>query len=161
MATNSLLRLSICALLPGAALAQEPAAEHWDVRAAVYGFFPDIAGTTRFPVQDGEIDIEAHDLIDNTELAGMASIEAQKGRIGLFADAIYMNVGDELVGATTLAQGAIPLPPGVTADAALDIEASVWSVADSGRVNASITGRFPCSKVQAARNARGRTFFIG
>jgi hypothetical protein len=45
-----------------------------------------------------------------------------------------MDVGDEIVGSPTLGQGTVPLPPGVTADAALDIEASVFTIAANFRV---------------------------
>jgi hypothetical protein len=64
----------------------------------------------------------------------MGAVEAQKDRWGLFADAIYMDVGDELVASTTLAKGSVPLPPGATADAELGIEATVFSVAANRRV---------------------------
>jgi hypothetical protein len=121
--------------LPGIAAAQAPAeSQEWDVRAAVYGYFPDIGGTTRFPVPGGEFEIQSDDLVHNTELAGMVAVEAQKGRIGLFADAIYMDVGDEIENSPTLGQGSMPLPPGITADAALDVQATVFMIAANFRV---------------------------
>ena len=122
-------------LLPGVVAAQAPSdSKEWDVRAAVYGYFPDIGGDTRFPAPGGEIDIQSDDLMSNTELAGMAAVEAQKGRVGFFADAMYMDVGDEIVGSRTLGQGTVALPPGITADAALDVEATVFTIAANFRV---------------------------
>jgi hypothetical protein len=135
MKTQTLSKAIALVLLPGVVAAQAPTdSQKWDVRAAVYGYFPDIGGTTRFPVPGGEFEIQSDDLVHNTELAGMAAVEAQKGRVGLFADAIYMDVGDEIVGSTTLGQGTLPLPPGITADAALDVEATVFTIAANFRV---------------------------
>jgi hypothetical protein len=136
MKTPTLSKAIALVLLPGVAAAQAPSdSQEWDVRAAVYGYFPDIGGHTRFAAPaGGEIDIDNDDLVRNTERAGMAAVEAQKGRIGLFADVIYMDVGDELAGSPTLGQGALPLPPGVTADASLDIEATVFTIAANFRV---------------------------
>jgi hypothetical protein len=137
MQTKSLKQLIAAALLPSVSLAQAPSDrdEGWDVRAAVYGFFPSIGGTTRYAAPGGgEIDIDADDLVRNAELAGMAAVEAQKRRWGLFADAIYMDVGDDLSGSTTLAQGNAPLPPGITGDASLDVEATVFTIAANLRL---------------------------
>ena len=134
--TKALKHLGMSLLLPGIALAQQPDEESdWDVRAAVYGYFPNIGGTTRHAAPGGgEIDIDAEDLVRNTHAAFMSAVEAQKGKWGLFADAIYMNVGDEINGSTTLAKGSIPLPPGITADASLDVEATVLTIAANLRV---------------------------
>lgn len=135
MKTQSLKKLGLCLLVPGVALADGSTDENWQVRAAVYGYLPDISGTTQFAGLNGtELTIDADDLVDNTDTAFMTSIEAQKGRVGLFADLIYMDVGNSLAGSTTLAQGNVPLPPGVTADAALGIEASAFEVAANFRL---------------------------
>jgi hypothetical protein len=131
-----LLSYAIASLLvPAIAAAQTPDKKQWDVRAAVYGYFPYIGGHARLAVPGGgEIDIQSDDLVRNTEVAGMVAIEAQRGRVGLFADEIYMNVSDEIADSPKLGQGTVPLLPGVTADAALDIEASVFTVAANFRV---------------------------
>jgi len=118
-------------LLPGIGAAQES----WEGRVAIYGYFPDIGGEVRHAAPGGgELEIAADDLIHNTEIAFMTSVEAQKGRIGVFGDLVYMNVGDEIQGSPTLGKGAIPLPPGITADAAADIEAAVLTVAANFRL---------------------------
>src|SRR5262245_30174205 len=101
--------------------------DDWQFRASVYGFFPSIGGSTSFPAGSGsEIDVSAEDLIENTKFAGMASFEAQRNRWGMFVDAIYMDVGDSVSGTQSLGAGQVQLPPGVTADASLDIEA--WAL---------------------------------
>jgi hypothetical protein len=118
-------------LLPGIGAAQEG----WEGRVAIYGYFPDIGGQARHAAPGGgEFEIEADDLIRNTELAFMTSVEAQKGRVGLFGDLIYMDIGDEIAGSPTLAQGTVPLPPGITADASAQVEAAVLTMAANFRI---------------------------
>ncbi|HKY89668.1 MAG TPA: hypothetical protein VJM11_01460, partial [Nevskiaceae bacterium] len=110
----------------------------WNFRAVGYAYIPDIAGTARFPAGDTtDIAISAHDLIDHTHAAGMAAFEAQKGRFGGFVDLIYMNVGDSIHDSPTIGKGSVPLPPGVTADAKLDVEATVLTLGAAYRLVAA------------------------
>jgi hypothetical protein len=131
MKSRTLSQAIALALLPGLAAAQEG----WEGSAAIYGFFPDISARARHAVPGGgEIVIDANDLIRNTELAFFTSVEARKGRVGLFGDLIYMDVGDELAGSTTLGQGTIALPPGITADTSAQVEAAVLTLAGTFRL---------------------------
>ena len=134
---STALRIAILGALLSGLAAGKANAEDWEFRATVYGYFPSIGGTTRFPAPGADIDIDNDELIENTELAAMGSFEVQKDRFGAFTDVIYMDVGDSIEDSTTLGDGAIPLPPGVTADASLDIQASAWTIAASYRVVAS------------------------
>src|SRR5262245_61030665 len=111
-------------LLLGVTAAQA-ADDDWQFRASLYGYIPNIGGETNFPAGGSEIDISAEDLIDNAKLVGMASFEAQRQSWGLFVDAIYMDIGDSVSDSPSLGAGAIALPPGITADASLDIKAWV------------------------------------
>jgi hypothetical protein len=106
----------------------------WNFRAIGYAYVPDITGSARFPAGDtADIAISAQDLIDNTHAAGMAAFEAQRGRFGGFVDLIYMNVGDSIHDSPTIGAGSVPLPPGITADAKLDVKATVLTVGASYR----------------------------
>ena len=94
-------------------------AQDWQLRSTTYGFFPSVGGSARFPTGATQtIDVDAEDLIENTEFASMSALEAQRGRWGVFADAIYLHVGDE-------AQAPVA--------AALDIEAVAFTLAASFR----------------------------
>lgn len=128
-------------LLLGVTAAQG-ADEDWQFRASIYGYFPSIGGETNFPAGGGEIDIAAEDLIENARFVGMASFEAQHERWGAFVDAIYMNVGDSVSGTTSLGAGQVSLPPGITADASLDIKAWVVTTAASYRAIATSQSTF-------------------
>ena len=113
--------------------AVQAADDDWQFRASLYGYIPDIGGETNFAAGGSEIDISAGDLIDNAKLAGMASFEAQRGRWGAFIDVIYMDIGDSAFNSPSLGSGAIALPPGIPADASLDITAWVVTAAANYR----------------------------
>jgi hypothetical protein len=117
--------------------AAQAADDDWQFRASLYGYIPDIGGETNFPAGGADIDINADDLIDNAKLVGMASFEAQRGRWGAFVDVIYMDIGDSVNDSTRLGQGSIALPPGITADASLDITAWVVTAAANYRAVAT------------------------
>lgn len=138
MKSQTLRRLGICALMPSVALAQPPADRNdgWQMRAAIYAYTPNIGGTARAAAPGiGNLDISANNLIDNTDLAFMGAFEAQNRRWGMFADAIYMDVGNSVSGSTTIAQGNVALPPGLTADASLDVRATVLTLAANRRLH--------------------------
>jgi hypothetical protein len=109
----------------------------WRFRATGYAFVPDIAGAARFPAGSATIDITADELIDNANAGGMAAFEFQKGRFSGFVDAIYFDIGDSINDSPTLGQGSLPLPPGITADAALDIEAKLFTLGAGYRLTPS------------------------
>jgi hypothetical protein len=139
MQSRTLSKAIALLLLPAAALAQED----WEGRVAIYGYFPDIGGHVRHAAPGGgAIDIAADDLIRNTEMAFMTSVEAQKGRVGMFGDLVYMDVGDQIEDSPTLGQGQLPLPPGITADAAMDVEAAVLTLAANFRIAETDRGLF-------------------
>jgi hypothetical protein len=135
--------------LPGLAAGADNT-DGWQFRASLYGYFPDIGGTTQASTPAGdEFDIKSDDLIRNTKFAAMGSFEAQKGRWGAFTDLIYMNVGDSISDSPALGVGSLPLPPGITADASLDVEAWVWTLALDYR--AMSTPRFTLDTFAGAR----------
>jgi hypothetical protein len=144
-------RLQIAAL--GALLASfgagEASAEDWQFRASLYGYFPSIGGTTRFATPVNDIDIDADDLIKNTEFAAMGSFETQKGRFGVFTDVIYMDVGDGINDSSSLGRGLVPLPPGVTADASLDVQAWAWTLGASLRAVSTPRATSACHSTSA------------
>jgi hypothetical protein len=125
------------ALLPGAAAAGDasPTDDDWHYRATVYGFFPDISGSAAFPAGGTDISIDAETLVENTDLGFMGLFEARKGRFGLFTDLIWLELGDSKDATHRLSiGGGTDLPPGVTADVALDVDARIWTLGGSYRV---------------------------
>jgi hypothetical protein len=145
LALTTLLSTTV---LTSTAHAQQ-APSNWDFRASVYGYFPDVEGAARFPGAD-DINIDAEDLIDHTDNVFMGSLEAQRGRFGLFADVIYLNLGNSVQDTNQVSVGGgTPLPPGVTMDGELNIDAWVWTIAGSYRVY-----RAPTANVDVFAGAR-------
>ena len=140
---KSATRLAAAVSLLLGVTAAKAADEDWQFRASLYGYFPSIGGETNFPAGAGTgIDIAADDLIENAKLVGMASFEAQRGRWGGFVDVIYMNIGDSVSDTTSLGAGNVPLPPGITADASLDVTAWVITTAANYRAVATAQSTF-------------------
>ena len=139
---KSATRLAAAVSLLLGVTAAQAADDDWQFRASLYGYIPNIGGETNFPAGGSEIDISADDLIDNAKLVGMASFEAQRGRWGTFVDVIHMNIGNSVSDSTSLGAGAVALPPGVTADASLDIKAWVLTAAANYRALSTAQSTF-------------------
>jgi hypothetical protein len=122
-----------------AALASAQASsDNWQYRAVIYGYLPDLNGSTTFPAGAGSsIDVDAEKIISHLKFTVMGSFEAQKGRWGAFTDVMYLNVGGSKSGTRDLAIGGAPLRGGVTANGSLDIEGLVWTLAGNYRAVSS------------------------
>ncbi len=117
--------------------------DDWQFRAIIYGYLPDIGGTTTFPAGGGSsINVDADTIISNLKFTFMGSIEAQKGRWGAFTDILYLDVGGSKSDTRDLTIGGVQLPAGVTANASLDIKGTVWTLAGNYRVLATPEATF-------------------
>ena len=120
-------------LLPRRAAAQASQSDDWQFQATIYGYLPSLGGSTKFPSPGGDINVSGNKIITNLKFAFMGALEVQKGSWGGFTDVMYLNVGGSKSGTRDLAIDGKPLPAGITADASLDIEGSVWTVAGKYR----------------------------
>ena len=105
-------------------------ADAWKWQATIYGYLPDIGGTTTFP-QTGagsDVTLDAETIIDNLKMTFMGSLGAHNGRWGMFTDAIYMDVGNTRSGFRELSIGGVPLPGGASANASYDLKGWVWTL---------------------------------
>src|SRR5262249_14671785 len=94
----------------------------WQLRATAYGYFPDTAGTTSLPGATN-IDVDARDILERTDAALMSAFEARKGRFGSFTDVIAVDLSSSVSGRREIGLiGGFVLPPGVSADASLDVK---------------------------------------
>jgi hypothetical protein len=124
-------RLSGAALLtalsaPAAAPAQEAGA--WDHRLTLYGWFTGLEGriTARASGADVEASASPRDVLDNLELAAMATAEARRGRLGLLLDGVYAALG------STQTPGAFP-DLRISSDTdQLMLTAAAWRVREAG-----------------------------
>ncbi len=116
---------------PMGAVAQ--AADDWQFRASIYGYFPSVGGTTTFPSSGGgsSIGVDAETIIDNLEFAFFTTIEAKKGQWGVFSDLAYFSLGNTKTQSRDLILDGHELPANVTADIELDLKSWVWTLAGS------------------------------
>ena len=63
----------------------------WQFAAELYLWYASIGGST---AEDGDLEIDANDLIDDLNLAFMGNFAARKDRWGLMVDALYLNASD-------------------------------------------------------------------
>lgn len=120
------------ALLPGAAAAQSTT-DGWKYRAIIYGYLPDIGGTTTFPEGvgggTGSAKVDASTLLDSLNFAFMGTFEATKGRWGILADVLYMDVSGSSSNTRDIRIDGHELPVGVTAKADLGLRGTVFELA--------------------------------
>ncbi len=129
--------LAASAIVSRGAAAQD-LSDEWKFRAFIYMWAPQIKGSATFSGGNtADFDLKFHTIFDNLKMAGMGSIEAQKGRWGAFTDVIYMNVGATGTRTRDGTIDGVPLPVGVTANTGVGIKAWVWTLAGSYRVQSS------------------------
>lgn len=122
----------LLAALPGMAAAQS-APDAWKFRAIIYGYFPSIGGTTTFPENigggTGSTQVDANTLLDNLDFAFMGTFEATRGRWGILADVLYMDVSGSSSSTRDIRINGHELPIGVTANTDLDLRGTVFQLA--------------------------------
>jgi hypothetical protein len=126
---GAMMVLCSVALLPAQASAQVTSADEWQFRATLYGYFPSLGGSSKFPSDGTDIDVSADKIISNLKFVFMGALEAQKGSFGAFTDVIYLNIGGSKAATRDLAIGGERLPAGITANASLDIQGWLWTLA--------------------------------
>jgi len=105
--------------------------DKWQFQGAVYGWFPALAGTTKFPSGNGgpSIDVDADTVISHLKMTFMGNIAASKGQWGVFADWMYSDLGGSKDGTRDLAIGGRPIPATATSNLSLDIKTNVLTLA--------------------------------
>ena len=136
------IQLKTCmgALLATAALApvslHADTADSWDFGLSIYGWFPDISGTTNFPVQPGggDFTIGIGDILDNLEFTFQGSFDARKGRWGFVSDVIYMDVGNTNRSVNSGTIGGSQLPWEIDGTIGFSMQSLIWTNAAYYRV---------------------------
>jgi hypothetical protein len=137
------------AVLPTVASAQR--APEWQWEASIYGYFPTISGTTKFPPpanSGSSIDVDASKIIDSLKFTFMGTLGAQSNTWGAFTDVIYLDVGGDKSNTRDITVGG-GLPAGATASGSLDIKSTLWTLAGTYRVS-----RDPASTVDVFAGLR-------
>ena len=129
--------LAVGAMASRSAAAQD-LSDEWRFRAFIYMWAPQIKSSVTFPGGNTvDSEIKFHTIFDNLKLAGMGSLEAQKGRWGAFTDVIYLNLGATDTKTRDGTIDGVPLPVGVTVNTGIGIKTWIWTLAGSYRVQSS------------------------
>jgi hypothetical protein len=130
-----LAALAAILAIPATGHAQQ--ADAWKWQAVIYGYFPDIGGTTTFPQAAGgsDVTVDAAKIIDALKFTFMGTLEAHNGRWGVMTDVTYMDVGGFKSGTRDFALGGLPLPGGAAANADFDLKGTVWTLAGVWRLS--------------------------
>lgn len=121
------------ALLPAAVSADS--GDSWEFGGAVYGWLPDISGTTQFPDgSNGEFTLPIDTILDNLKFTFQGSLDARKGNWGMFTDVIYMDLGNSKGNIRDGSIGEVEIPVDVTAKVSLDMTSWIWTTAGYYRV---------------------------
>ncbi|MFO1313381.1 MAG: hypothetical protein U1F41_15100 [Burkholderiales bacterium] len=121
---------AILSMAPGVAAAQS-VDERWTFQAIVYGYFPDIGGSTSFPRRNesGSINVDNDQLLDSLNFAFMGTFEARRGRWGLFTDFIYLDVSGDSSATRSFTVGGRDIPASASANLDMKIKGVLWTVA--------------------------------
>ena len=126
--------LGMGALLPMRGIAQVPQSDDWQFGATIYGYLPTLSGSTKFPAGGGsDIEVSTDKLLSALKFVFMGALEAQKGPWGAFTDVMYLNLGGSKSSTRDLTVNGPPIAAGITANASLDIEGILWTVAGNYR----------------------------
>ena len=122
------------ALMLGASLSSAAAAQtsdSWQFQAIIYGYLPDIGGTTSFPAggTGSSINVNADQILSNLNFAFMGTLEARKGRWGLFTDVLYLDVSGDKNGSRDFSLGGLNLPANVSSNLDLKLQGALWTIA--------------------------------
>lgn len=133
-------RHTLCVTLGAAALlaplgaSAQSGADDWKFRATLYGWLPDIKGTSNFPPlpgSTGNTQVDASQILDSLQGVFMGTLEARKGRWGAITDVIYLDLSNGKTGVRPFTVGGalVSVPGDAVLTADLEIKGWLWTLA--------------------------------
>lgn len=123
------------ALLSATAIADT--GDDWEFGLSIYGWFPDLSGSTVFPAGSGEdsgFEVPVDSILDTFQFAFLGSFDARKGNVGLFTDAVYMDLGNTNKTINEGTIGGTDIPFDAEVHTGFDMKSLVWTTAGYFRV---------------------------
>ena len=112
--------------------------EDWQFAARINGWFPETTGKTAFGGGQ-DFDIELDDILSSVEFAFMGSLEARKGRWGVYSDFMYSSIGDSDSNYHQGTVGPRDLPTDIRVS--VDVDVDTYFVTAAGYYRAMDSGR--------------------
>lgn len=122
-------------ILPLTSQAQNEA-DSWQWRASIYGWLPDLDGTTNFPTEGGgpDISIGVSDILDNLDMTFMGALHVNKGKWGVLTDVQYVDLGNTKQHYRDFTLGPNQRPGNLELDLKLDVKALIWTIGGTYRL---------------------------
>lgn len=128
-------------LLPSPTWAQGDS--DWKFGASIYGWFPDISGTTSFPGGSGnDFTVPIGTILDNLSFTFQGAFDARKGQWGVFTDVVYMDLSKKKTAYREGAIGGQDIPVDVSARIGFGMTSWIWTTAAYYRVIDEPENRF-------------------
>lgn len=140
----------VTALLPCSLQAQNNM-DAWQSQLTIYGWLPDIEGSTQFPsgASGPSIEIDSSTLLDNLEFTFMGAFEVSKGSWGAYTDLIYLKETARRSNTRGLTIGGAALPATVEANTDYSLKSLIWTLA--GTYSLQDTSKFSTDLLFGAR----------
>lgn len=106
--------------------------DDWQFELSIYGWLPEVSGSTIFPVgsdTDSGFEVQVDNILDSFQFAFLGSFDARKGKVGLFTDMVYMDLGETNKIINEGAIGGAEIPWDATVHSGFDLKSLVWTSA--------------------------------
>ncbi len=120
-----------------AAFAQDSQSAGWNFGGEIYFWGASLGGST---TSGGDIDLGIDQIIDNLKFGAMGTLAAQKGGWTLFADMIYLDVGDSNSLTATIGPISLPVSASMDLKGFITTAGAGYRVYDQGNTSLDVTG---------------------
>ena len=137
---KKVLILALAAALPLTVQAQN-ASDELEWRASIYGWLPDLSGSTNFPTGPGgdspDLSVDVEDILDKLNMTFMGTLAFTKGKWGMATDILYLDLGDTVKSTRDFELMPHDIPGSLELKAKLDLKAYLWTIAGTYRLHSS------------------------
>jgi hypothetical protein len=110
-----------------AAQGNNAAGGDWEFSVGIYGWFPDLKGTTGFPTDDNGFEVPIDDIVDKLDFTLQGNFDARRGKWGLFTDLIYLDLGDQQTFTNENTVSDLEIPVDSSLGVGVDVKNLVWT----------------------------------
>ena len=123
------LAISAMAFTPVAHSQSNP--DQWQFSAAIYGWLPAMDAKTKFPTgtPGPSLDVDGGDILDALKMTFQGNIMARKGRWGMMADWVYVDLGASKDTTRDVSIDGAGIPASATANLTLDLKTNALTLA--------------------------------